>query len=96
MGCWRGRKDQEISIPPIPNLTVASRVSLGTKLPCFVATSEPQLQCFTRSLSTTIFALTSISFNLYSVDTMVTPTAARMMQATRARMFTSTAAQRAG
>jgi hypothetical protein len=88
--------DQEISLPSIPNLTGMSRVGLGTKLPCCVVSSEPQFKCFFTGQVHHNLRLDLASFNLYSVDNMVTPTAARMMQATRARMFRPTGTQQWG
>lgn len=72
-----------------------SRVGLGTKLPCAVS-SEPQFNCFFTGQVHHSLRLDLASLNLYSVDKMVTPTAARMMQATRARMFRPTGTQQWG
>ncbi|KEF59458.1 uncharacterized protein A1O9_04302 [Exophiala aquamarina CBS 119918] len=87
--------DQEISIPLVPNLTELSRVGLGTKLFC-AASSGPHLQLLFTGPIHHKLRVDLASSNLYSVDEMVTPTAARMMQATRARMFRPTATQQWG
>jgi len=90
--------DQEILIPSVPNLTGLSRVwpwreallrsNFWTSLHYFTYSFIGQFHHNLR--------LDLASSNLYSVDNMVTPTAARMMQATRARMFRPTATQQWG
>lgn len=88
-------RGQEISIPSVPNLTELSRVRLGTKLSC-AAGPGPHFNCFFTGQFHYKRRLGLASSNLYSVGKMVTPTAARMMQATRARMFRPTATQQWG